>query len=98
VVFGAMMAHVSGGVFAPAAYRVVGDPFAGGGRCEVALELHPKPGASLDFVAALEEAGHVVGRRCCQRPVTGPCPHPDWLTCHSGPCKPTPPSSQRKFP
>jgi len=66
VVFGAMMAHVSGGVFAPAAYRVVGDPFAGGGRCEVALELHPKPSASLDFVAALEEAGHVVGRRCSQ--------------------------------
>ncbi len=66
MVFGAMMAHVSGGVFAPAAYRVVGDPFAGGGRCEVALELHPKPSASLDFVAALEEAGHVVGRRCSQ--------------------------------
>ena len=63
MVFGVMMAHVSGGVFPPTAYRVVGDPFAGRGRSEIVLELHPKPTANLDFVAALEEAGHTVGCR-----------------------------------
>ena len=64
VVFGATAAHVSGGVFAPGAYRVVGDLFAGRGRWEVALELRPQPSASLNFAAALREAGHSVSRRC----------------------------------
>ena len=58
-----MMEHVSGGVFPPASYRVVGDPFAGQGRTELVLELHPQPTASLDFVGALEDAGHNVSRR-----------------------------------
>ncbi len=64
VVFGAMAAHVSGGVFAPGAYRIVGDPFAGRGRCEAVLELRPQPTASLTFATALQDAGHTVSRRC----------------------------------